>query len=404
MSRCVDCGNAPVHHTFERVSAIIEKICMPKRVLFPGFQRRIGSLLAGPFYGIWMPLLMRALVAVGLSRFAFAPDASTGRRARVMWEEALRRGIRIREFRLFGIGREVFIAEYEGQTKTFRGLPRPGVLSPPSLSWVDNKEILRQKLSAAGLPTPRGGVATSTAQARALYKRLRPPVITKPETGSRSRHTTTHIYTEDELMLAFRKASVLSPWVIVEEEEVGFVYRGTVVGGALIAALRREPPLVVGDGVHTVAELVALENKNPRRDETIFHALTVDEEARVELARQKITLESVPAEGSIVTLSQKASRGIGGGATDVTDLIHADNRAMLEAAAAIIADPLLGFDFIIPDIAKSWREQERSGIIECNSLPFIDLHHYPLSGAPRDVAGALWDLVFPTSARLPKGS
>lgn len=101
----------------------------------------------------------------------------------------------------------------------------------------------------------------------------------------------------------------------------------------------------------------------------------------------------MPEKGIVVTLSQKATRGIGGGTTDMTDVIHADNRTMLEAAAAVVNDPLIGIDFIIPDVTKSWREQERSGIIECNSMPFIDLHHYPLVGSPRNVAGALWDIV-----------
>jgi D-alanine-D-alanine ligase-like ATP-grasp enzyme len=215
--------------------------------------------------------------------------------------------------------------------------------------------------------------------------------------GSRSRHTTTHIQTAEELISAFQRAKVLCPWVIVEEEEVGFVYRGTVIGGQLVAVLRREPPMVVGDGTHTIAELVAIENKNPLRDGKVFHKITIGEEARAELARQNLTLASVVRKGHIVTFSQKASRGIGGGTTDVTDFIHSDNRAMLEDAAQVVGDPLMGIDFILPDITKSWKTQERCGIIESNSMPFIDLHHYPLVGTPRNVAGALWDLVYPAS-------
>ena len=281
----------------------------------------------------------------------------------------------------------------DGTHKTFLDLPRPGDASSAGFAWMDDKEMVRERLSAAGVPTARGGIVTSIAQARALFERLRPPIITNPEIGSRSRHTTTHIHTEEELIQGSEKAAVLSPWVIVEEEEVGFVYRGTVVGGKLVAVLRREPPMVIADGIQTVAELIESENKNPRRDGTIFHRIEIDDEAHAELIRQGVTLESVPEKGIVVTLSQKATRGIGGGTTDMTDVIHADNRTMLEAAAAVVNDPLIGIDFIIPDVTKSWREQERSGIIECNSMPFIDLHHYPLVGSPRNVAGALWDIV-----------
>ena len=96
----------------------------------------------------------------------------------------------------------------------------------------------------------------------------------------------------------------------------------------------------------------------------------------------------------------KASRGLGGGATDVTDETHPDNIALLEKIAQVLDDPLVGVDFIIEDASKSWREQERCGVIECNSAPFIDLHLYPLKGKPRDTAGALWDLVYPASKHL----
>ena len=70
---------------------------------------------------------------------------------------------------------------------------------------------------------------------------------------------------------------------------------------------------------------------------------------------------------------------------------------MLEKLGAYLKDPLVGVDFIMEDITKSWKEEQHCGIIECNSLPFIDLHHYPLFGKADNVAGALWDLVIPES-------
>ncbi|HUQ30014.1 MAG TPA: hypothetical protein VM103_00630 [Candidatus Paceibacterota bacterium] len=401
MTPCPDCGNAPVNHKVEWISAVLEKVLTPHHVPFRGLWQKIDHAVSEPLYNTWTPLLMKALVALRFSSFADAPDAKTNTRAKVMWEEATKRGISVREFRLFGVGREAFLAEYQGQTKTFLDLPRPNGAPRAGLAWMGNKEVLRQRLSARGIPAPAGGVATSVAEAKKLFATLQSPVITKPESGSRSRHTTTHLNTEADLVPAFTKAAQLTPWVIVQEELVGFVHRGTLVGGKLVAVLRREPPMVIGDGVHTIAELIAIENKNPRRDNTLFHTLEINPAAREELERQGVTLQSKPEKGKAVTLSQKTSRGIGGGATDMTDVIHPDNRAMLEMAAAIIDDPLMGIDFIMEDVTKSWKEQKRSGIIESNSMPFIDIHHYPLVGAPRNVAGALWDIVFPRS-RVPK--
>ena len=145
-------------------------------------------------------------------------------------------------------------------------------------------------------------------------------------------------------------------------------------------------------------ELIEIENKDPKRDDTVFHKIEVhDPEHDKELAHQKLSLRSVPAAGQFVSLSQKASRGLGGGATDLTDEVHPDNVAMLEKAAAVLGDPLVGIDFIMEDATKSWREQKKCGVIECNSAPFIELHQYPLVGKPRNTAGALWDLVFPES-------
>lgn len=396
MKKCIDCGDAPVNHTAEWVSAVVDRVD-PFGDLMDGIWKRIEPAVARPLYHTIAPFVMNALVAVGLATYADKPDEKTGARTRVMWEEALRRGIWIREFRLFWIGRNAFIVKWDGENKVFLDLPRPGDFASPGLIWMGDKEILRERLEAAGIPVPKGGVATSVQKALALFGKLGAPVITKPETGSRSRHTTTHIDTPEALTIAFKKAAVLSPWVVIEEEENGYVYRGTAVGGKLVAVLRREPPMVIGDGEHTVSELIAAENKNPRRDGTIFHQLQIDEEAREELKRQNLSIDSVPAKGQEVTLSQKATRGIGGGTTDMTDVVHPDIKNALESAAQLIDDPLMGFDFMFADITKSWKDQSRGGIIEANSLPFIDLHHYPLVGEPRNVAGALWDLVFPGS-------
>ena len=132
-------------------------------------------------------------------------------------------------------------------------------------------------------------------------------------------------------------------------------------------------------------------------------------ETEIELHREGITMDDIPGNGKVVTFSQKTSRGVGGTTTEVTDITHPENVAMLEHVAKFLDDPLVGVDFIIEDITKSWQEparpdgsgrsggEQHCGIIECNSLPFIDLHHYPLFGKSNNVAGKLWDLVLPES-------
>jgi cyanophycin synthetase len=123
----------------------------------------------------------------------------------------------------------------------------------------------------------------------------------------------------------------------------------------------------------------------------------LDKEAEIELKRQNVKLDEVIKKGKVVTFSQKTSRGCGGTTTEVTGIVHPDNIEMLEHVAKFLADSLIGVDFIIEDITKSWKEEQHCGIIECNSLPFIDLHHYVMFGRSNNVAGKLWDLVMPES-------
>ena len=205
------------------------------------------------------------------------------------------------------------------------------------------------------------------------------------------------IETIDELKQAYEIAKQVSPWVVIEEEHKGLVYRATVIGGKLAGVLRREPPCVYGDGTHTIEQLIEIENQNPMRQGPIFHTITINEITDAELKKQHLTLKDIPAEGKLVTLAQKASRGLGGGATDVTDETHPDNKILFEYVAEVLEDPLVGIDFMIDDITKSWKEQKRCGVIECNSLPFIDLHLFPLRGKPRNTAAMLWDTIWPDS-------
>lgn len=396
---CPDCGNAPVNHWVEKTMITLEWLLSPINRFLDAIWRTIEPAV-NPITNKVLPPFLKVLLFLHLGVRRNEPNEKTGGRARCFWEEAKRRGIDMWEFSLFGMSKELFVATWKGRTITFDGLPRPGGKSTESLLWMDNKNIMKQKFRKAGIPVAKGGVACSYRGALKIFKGLTPPVIAKPHEGSRSRHTTIHIETPEELRIAFQKANQLSPFVIIEEELVGMVHRGTLIGGRVIGILRREPACVTGDGIHTVQELIEIENLRPERKGPIFHKIAIhDPEHDKELAREGLSLGAIPAKDRVVTLSQKASRGLGGGATDVTDTAHPDNTAMLESIGSLMCDGIIGVDFIIDDVTKSWKEQPHSGVIECNSLPFIDLHLHPLVGKVRDTAGALWDLVFPGSKK-----
>jgi len=387
---CVDCGGAQVNHKMVYASLWLSEMIEP-------WTKWMDNIIPERKLEWIGPILIKILTILHMGTITKSPNEKDSFRAKVLWIEAIKRGIDMREFHLFGMGNDVFISRFKGKMRFFDVLPRTKDYDPRGLDWMDNKNEMKKHFIKEGIKVAAGGVVNSEKKALKLFRSLDKPVIAKPNLGSRSRHTTTHISTEEELVTAYHKAHMLSPWVMIEEELTGYVHRGTVIGGKLIAVLRREPAYVIGDGVHNVKDLIDIENKNPLRDDKMFHKLALDEEALKELKHWNRDENTIPKDKEIITLGQKTSRAVGGGITDMTDIVHPDNKEMLEKIGKVLNDPLIGVDFIMDDVSISWKDQPKSGVIECNSAPFIDLHHFPLVGSPHNVAGALWDIIYPES-------
>ncbi|MFA4975290.1 MAG: hypothetical protein WC577_01235 [Candidatus Paceibacterota bacterium] len=392
MKYCKDCEPAQEIHSIAYFSVVMSYISDP----FFGFMEKLFKNTAEAISNKTSIPFMKLMVFLRLGYFSDKPDEKDSFRTKCFWDEAIRRGIKMTEFHM-GIIKDAFIAEYKDKIITFDGLPRPEYLESDSIDWMDNKGIMKIKFLKEGLPLAKGGVAFTKRKALKIFNGITKPVITKPNLGSRSRHTLIHIDTEEKLLYGFKKAKKLSPLVVIEEELQGYLFRATLVGGKLVGVVRRDQPEVKGDGIHTLQELMNKENERPERAGPIFHKIVIDPDAETELKREGIGMQNIPEKDKIITFSQKTSRGIGGSTTEVTDLIHPENIKMLEKLGAYLKDPLVGVDFIIEEITKSWKEEQHCGIIECNSLPFIDLHHYPLFGKPNNVAAKLWDLAMPES-------
>jgi len=393
---CPDCGPATVNHMAARTTIILGFLIGVITKPFGKIEDAITGFLF-PHLESFLPYFFKILVFFRLAVITDHLEDDNIERTKCLWRAAEKRGIKMRQFRIFNRPTIIFIAEFGGQSIVFEGLPRPKGDSSAALTWMDNKAIMKKKFQAGGIPVARGGVAMTERAALKLFHSLNHPVITKPNLGSRSRHTTTHIMTEQELLRAFCKARKLSPWVVIEEELAGFVYRITLIGGKLAGALRREPPFVMGNGAATIRALVEKENKNPKRHEGIFHEIAMDTEADAELLRQGLTWNNIPEKGRFVTLNQKVGRGQGGSNTEMLSKVHPENVKLFEKLAKVLSDSLVGVDFIMQDVTRPWTEQNLCGAIECNSLPFLDLHHMPLYGETLDPSSALWDIVFPAS-------
>lgn len=388
---CVDCGGDPIFHRMTYYTILIDDTM---RGLFdPGFVGRGLTKFVGYFERRITPHVLEFFMRRGWAKRIEEPDDDTQLLALMIWNEAKERGITVNEWRLFDLPRNIFVATYpSGKRIAYEGIPMPP-RAENRAQWLDNKAELKKRFMKLGLPVAKGGCADNWWEAKRIYDKVTPPVIVKPYSGSGSRHTILHVDSVEELKRAFKIALQICPAAVIEEELIGPVYRATVVDGRLAATLRRDQPHVIGDGVHTITELVAEANKHPGRSGPYFHQMKLEEAAEQELAWQKMTVTSIPDVGQRVTLHQKINWGLGGTTADVTDDVHPDNVALFEEVARVLKAPIVGIDFIIDDISRSWKEQERSGIIECNSMPFFDNHHLPFEGTPRNVASLIWDMV-----------
>jgi cyanophycin synthetase len=193
--------------------------------------------------------------------------------------------------------------------------------------------------------------------------------------------------------------------VMVERYLPGHDYRLLVVGGRVVAAARRDPPQVIGDGVHSIRELVDIVNSDPRRSEGHATALTnmrLDTIALARLAMQGFSVESVPAKGSRVILRNNANLSTGGSATDVTDDVHTEVAARAVAAAQMIDLDICGVDMVCDSVLKPLEEQG-GGVIEVNAAPGLRMHLQPSYGKARAVGEAIISSMFNTGddARIP---
>jgi cyanophycin synthetase len=255
--------------------------------------------------------------------------------------------------------------------------------------------LTKTLLDQAGCPVPAGETVTSLEAAQRVARRIG-TVTVKPLDANQGKGVTTICSTPEEVERAFEFARKYGRHVIVEEFLRGRDYRVLVTGRKIAAAAWRRPPHVTGDGVHTIRELVDIENANPARGDGHTNILTkipLDELALQVLAGQGYALEDVPAEGVSVDLRGNANLSTGGTAEDVTDLLPEETRDICIRAARTIGLDVAGIDIVCQDISQPLREQ-RGGIIEVNAAPGIRMHQYPSRGTPRDAGAAIVDALF----------
>lgn len=262
---------------------------------------------------------------------------------------------------------------------------------------VQDKDLTKTLLAAIGVPVPKGRPVTSAEDAWEAAQEIGVPVVIKPQDGNQGRGVAVNLTTHEQVINAFRAASAEGSQIICERFAPGADYRLLVIGYKLVAASRREPPQVTGDGRHTIEQLVAEANKDPRRGEdhaTALSKLRLDEIACGVLAEQGLTIDSVPAAGQLVLIRRNANLSTGGSATDVTDLVHPEVSARVVEGVRMVGLDIAGVDVVCQDISRPL-EQQGGVIVEINAAPGLRMHLEPSSGKGRPVGEAIVSTMFP---------
>jgi cyanophycin synthetase len=266
-----------------------------------------------------------------------------------------------------------------------------------AVETADGKTAVKAYLKKAGIPVPNGRMVATQDEAIDAFNAIGAAVVVKPDIGNHGNGSTINVTNPDQLEKAFQAAKAYYPDVIIEEYVQGGDYRFLVIDGKFIAAARREPAHIIGDGKSSIKDLIQKENSDPLRGfghEKVLTQIEIDKMTQRLLSLKGLSTNSVPQENEIVYLKATANLSQGGTATDVTDEVNPDIRLMAERAARIIGLDCVGIDALAKDISQPLAP---SGIkvVEVNAAPGFRMHLQPTNGQPRNVAKPLVDMLFP---------
>lgn len=315
-------------------------------------------------------------------------------------EEAARRGIpwiRLNKYSLCQLG-------YGSNQRRIQATVC-SLTSSIGVEIAGDKEDTKHLLDQAEVPVPKGEIVRSEEGVREAVEYLGFPVVVKPINGNHGRGITAGVETVEEAIVAFAQAKEISRSVIVERHIFGEDHRLLVINHQLVAAAKRTPAHVIGDGKSTIQELIDVINSDPRRGyghEKVLTAITVNEMTLNILEMNGLTVDSVIPEGERLDLKDTANLSTGGTAEDLTDIVHPYNKFMAERISKIIGLDICGIDIMTTDISVPLPET-KGAVLEVNAGPGFRMHLAPTHGLARNVAAPVVDMMFPegTDHRVP---
>lgn len=285
----------------------------------------------------------------------------------------------------YGVNQQRFQATVTGKTSSI------------AVDIACNKEATKKMLEDAAIPVPSGGLAENEEELQSIINRIGYPVVLKPLTGNHGRGQSINVRDWQTAVEGLQHAQNISPKVIVEKYVTGYDFRVLVINHKLVAAARRVPANVVGDGELNLQELIEQENQNPKRGyghENVLTEIAIDKDTDELLEKLGYTLETIPQKGEIVYLKSTANLSTGGTSIDVTEMVHPEIVTMCERISKIIGLDVCGIDIMAENLTQPLKESG-GAILEVNAAPGFRMHLAPSEGLPRNVAAPVVDMLYP---------
>lgn len=285
----------------------------------------------------------------------------------------------------YGVNQQRFQATITGNTSSI------------AVDIACNKELTKRMLHDAAIPVPMGDLIVDEEDLQRVIKKIGYPIVIKPLDGNHGKGSSINVNDWVSSLTGLEHAQKYSKKVIVEKYITGYDFRVLVINNKMVAAARRVPAHVVGDGESNLEKLIEKENKDPRRGyghENVLTEITIDKDTLELLEKLQYTLETVPQKGEIVYLKSTANLSTGGTSIDVTDMVHPENITMAERISKIIGLDVCGIDIMAENLTQPLKESG-GAIIEVNAAPGFRMHLAPSEGLPRNVAAPVVDMLYP---------
>lgn len=268
-----------------------------------------------------------------------------------------------------------------------------------------NKEETKRLLDLASIPVASGSICVDELDLETTIEKIGYPIVLKPLDGNHGKGASINITTWDDAVEGLAYAQKYSRRVIVERFITGFDFRVLVIDNKIVAAAKRVPAHVIGNGKSTIMELIDVANEDPRRGyghENVLTQIDVDRDTLDLLKKSGITLDSVAKSGEIIYLKSTANLSTGGTAVDVTDMMHPENIFLAERISRVIGLDICGIDIMAENLTQPLKENGGC-ILEVNAAPGFRMHLAPSEGLPRNVAAPVIDMLYPPGkpSRIP---